>query len=243
MLQVTIRAMRPPERIALLVGGVGLLLLLVAPSPPEKIAGTVLAVLAIAYSLIPKRLMVAFGAVPRSIPVRLSWAHQRLPAVELTPSGGPSPDLRLSVRNNGKVAKFSANGRILDLRHSPNDYRRGTYRLGWLGRDSHEEVIAQGEVGTLVIGAFDTGDPYSKLQDRMCEVTLQEFVPRAGLRRWDSARWIMHPSEAVPEFDIEVSIHSDKASRPLAKRYTVRPQNWLGPLEMVLIPGAMQAKP
>jgi hypothetical protein len=45
----------------------------------------------------------------------------------------------------------------------------------------------------------------------------------------------MNPKEDVPEFDIEVSIHSDKAARPFAKRYTVRPEKWLGPLEMVLI--------
>src|SRR5439155_19510068 len=130
-----------------------------------------------------------------------------------------------------------ATRRTLDLRHSPNDYRWGTYRLGWLGRDSDKEAIAEGDVGTLVIAAFDTGDPHSKLQDRMCEMRLQELVPGDDLRRWDSARWIMHPNEKVPEFDIEVSIDSDKVSRPLTKRYTVRPPNWLGPVEMVLIPG------
>jgi len=50
---------------------------------------------------------------------------------------------------------------------------------------------------------------------------------------WDRFRWMFRRGDALPEFDIDVTIVGSGLSRPFSRRYTLRPAAWIGPLELI----------
>jgi hypothetical protein len=97
--------------------------------------------------------------------------------------------------------------------------------LKWEGVTTSQVNIASNDSSSLLIASH-------------------EFVEHniAWLRLWRldgqdakhlaSAGWERTPSEKLPEFDIKISVFRDDAVKPLVKYFTVRPESYVGPLEM-----------
>jgi len=50
---------------------------------------------------------------------------------------------------------------------------------------------------------------------------------------WDGFRWMFQRDDALPEFDINVTIVGSGLSGLFHRRYTLRPAAWIGPLELI----------
>ena len=69
--------------------------------------------------------------------------------VQLTPSGGPSPEVTLAVLNQGDAREFSAQCTLLALRNSPNELSRNIFDLKWEHTFHRKTSITKGESQNL----------------------------------------------------------------------------------------------
>jgi hypothetical protein len=152
------------------------------------------------------------------------------PDITAEPTSGPSPEIRLSVTNRGKPAIFRATAKIVDKRNDPNAPRHGTYALRWVEAESSAITLDRWQHGGLLIARFVIhNDP----QARMGEAQLIEWTSD-GPRDWSGFRWMFNPKDPdFPECDLDVTITSSVAQKPLVLPYTLRPAHWIGPLELV----------
>lgn len=153
--------------------------------------------------------------------------------VELLPSSGPSPDLRLTLTNHGESKHFSAKCEILALRNGGNPLRKGVYWLSWIHSDSPQVVVRKNDSENLLIATFTIlhfHDEYDKF--RMGQVDLWEL--RGDKKAvFESSRWTMIRGEPLPEYDLDIKVFTEGMIVPFVTRFTVRPKHYNGPLEMV----------
>lgn len=152
------------------------------------------------------------------------------PDIVAEPTSGPSPEIRLGVTNKGEPATFRATARIVAQRNDPNAPRHGTYALQWIEGTSSAIDLDRWQHGGLLIAHFKL---YMEPQVRMGEARLIEWT-NGGQLEWSGFRWIFDPKATeFPEQDLDITITSSRARQPLVLRYTLRPADWIGPLELV----------
>ncbi len=61
------------------------------------------------------------------------WAGRGEPRLDVEPTGGPRQDLRLFVIKRGPKTEFRARATVVASRNYPNQLRKGSYVLLWLG--------------------------------------------------------------------------------------------------------------
>ncbi len=122
-------------------------------------------------------------------------------------------------------------------RNYPNQLRKGSYVLLWLGPGTSTVTLDTGQSDSLLMARFQEHD----LRDaRMGQAQVIECNgAQEGL--WDGFRWIFQRDDALPEFDIDVTIVGSGLSRLFSRRYTLRPAAWIGPLELIERPCAAVA--
>src|SRR5438093_13012330 len=80
-------------------------------------------------------------------PVRGWWRRRikrGMPRLEVNPTGGPSPDIRLVVTNRDHKSEFHATAALTASRHNSNPLRQGSYALMWLGRGTSTISLDRG---------------------------------------------------------------------------------------------------
>lgn len=199
-------------------------------------------VLALAIALIVGGLLAL--AIPLARRGR-SWSATRgTPDLEARPTGGPSSDLRLVVTNRSHKGEFHGMATVVAARNYPNKLRQGSYALMWLGLGASTTMLNKGQSHAILIARWlmymDIPPP------RMGEVRLIE-CNGSQEAEWDGFRWNVLPDENLPEFDIDVSIVGIGWSKPFRRSYTLRPSNWIGPLELferqIVAPEAAKGAP
>ena len=165
------------------------------------------------------------------------WAGRGEPRLAVEPTGGPSQDLRLFVTNRGPKTEFHARATVVASRNYPNQLRKGSYVLLWLGPGTSTVTLDTGQSDSLLVARFKEHD----LRDaRMGQAQVIECNgAQEGL--WDGFRWMFQRDDALPEFDIDVTIVGSGLSRLFSRRYTLRPAAWIGPLELIERPRAAVA--
>jgi hypothetical protein len=151
--------------------------------------------------------------------------------LDIHPTGGPSPDVRLVVTNRGKPDEFHVQATIVACRNHGNVHKQGSYAIPWLGIQTDRLRLVRLESHALLVARFNTYDvPF-----RVGEVQLIEL---AGAKEqiWDWFRWVREPGAALPEFDLDLSFRSLTKPIPLELRYTIRPSQWSGPVELFARP-------
>lgn len=148
--------------------------------------------------------------------------------LELTPSTGPSPDIRLAVRNLGPTAKFSATCRILASRNDPNELTSGVFNLQWKSTNNRQLKLSKNEAQELVIARWQMW------QDKgLCQIDILEWS-NSGPQEFSGTRWNLGSEEKpLPEFDLEIAIFQEGAGEPRPAKYILRPAKQFGPLELV----------
>lgn len=150
--------------------------------------------------------------------------------VHLIPSSGPSPEVTLAVLNRADEREFSAQCTLQALRNSPNELSRKTFDLKWEHTFDRKISIAKGESQNLLIATADQNH-----KEGFSGLTIWGL---SGNRKsqCEGSRWNFTPSEALPEYDLEITIVSTGAE-PYSQQFTLRPRTWHGPLEMINING------
>lgn len=221
-------------RIGLIAGGIGLLLGVATISDPLAARW--------GWWLWPARAVAAVSilgglAAVAAFVAALGWRRidrrrgRGAPDVRIGPTGGPSPEIRLVVTNNGRSDKFQATASIVATRHDVNPRRVGTYALPWQGGNGNLIPLDRLQIGSLVVGRFQLLDPVG-IFDRMGEAQVIEWNGRREAT-WSGFRWIMTSEERLPEYDIEVRIVGEHSARPFIRMYTLTPETFAGPLQLV----------
>lgn len=148
--------------------------------------------------------------------------------VGLNPSSGPSDELVLAVLNRGEGREFWAQCMPIALRNSPNALRRKTSSLKWEHTTERRLFIDKGESQNLLIATVQTDH-----KNDLSEMRLWGLVGKES-KQYEWARWITDPKEKLPEYDLQITVLSEGAE-PYSKTFTLRPQAWHGPLEMVVM--------
>jgi hypothetical protein len=151
-----------------------------------------------------------------------------LPTVKITPtaSGGYAPRVVLRVTNDGNKATFRATAEIVGSRHAGMQPTNYTAELRWENRKDPEAVIGR-KAGLNLLIAYT----HTVTQD-LSELRLFSVGEDAD-SYFASARWNVDPQEKLPELDLKVSVYHDLAKGPAIGYFTVRPEKYFGPLEMV----------
>ncbi len=181
--------------------------------------------------------ILAFALASRALQSRLpvidvQWRRSP-PNVEVSATSGPSTDIRVHVTNRGPQAEFYATAALVGVRHPSNPLHRGSYAVPWLGHDRTGIPLATGQGHALVVARFQlmtflNPPPLTRMgQADIIELKGQHEAV------WDSFRWIIDPKLPLTEFDLDVTLTCTAAAKPLVLRYTLRPSEWLGPLELV----------
>jgi hypothetical protein len=150
--------------------------------------------------------------------------------VRLTPSSGPSPELTLAVINRTATREFSAQCTLLALRNSPNELSRKTFNLKWEHTVERSISIIEGESQNLLIATAHPDHEHGFSELKIWGLSANQPV------QCEWSRWNLDSREALPEYDLEITIVSEGAE-PFSERFTLRPRTWHGPLEMVGISG------
>lgn len=158
------------------------------------------------------------------------WTGRGAPRLDVEPTGGPSQDVRLVVTNHGRKTDIHATAATVATRNYLNRHREGSYALMWLGRDTNIIPLDKGQRHALLLARWKIVN--MGLADRMGDVQLMECNGTQEAL-WDGFRWNFSPTESLPEFDIDVTIVGSGLSKPFRRSYTLRPSNWIGPLEVV----------
>lgn len=158
------------------------------------------------------------------------WIVNRgAPDLNVEPTGGPSPDLRLVVTNRGRKSDFHATAAVVAARNYQNRIRQGTYALMWLGLGSNNLPLDKGQSHALLLARFLI---HNIPGARMGEAQLIE-CNGSQEAEWDGFRWNMEPNESLPEFDVHVTVVGRGRSESVTRSYTLRPSHWIGPLELI----------
>lgn len=148
--------------------------------------------------------------------------------LELTPSSGPSPDIRLSIKNLGVAAKFSATCRTIAARNDVNKLRTGVFNLRWKSTGEKWIEISKNESQELFIARWQMWEDH-----KLCQIDILEWS-NSGPQEFTGARWnLSSEKNLLPEFDVEISIFQESADEPRVAKYTLRPANQFGPLELI----------
>jgi hypothetical protein len=208
---------------------IGLATTLYARSPVLGLVVGLIATLAVGLIVRVARI----EAVRSRIPIVSIYRRRGPPQVELTVSGGPSADVRISVRNIGLTADFHATANLVASRNDPNRVRIGNYAVPWLGHSESLITLIRNQSHPLLVArwqglTFPDPPPIT----RMGQVDIMEWNGSAEAM-WDTFRWLFDPNGKLPEYDLDIRLFSTVASEPLALKYILRPSHWTGPLELV----------
>jgi len=153
--------------------------------------------------------------------------------VDLAPTGGPSPSLRLTVTNRGQPGQLNARAAITATREDPNAIRTGTFQLKWLNESAPDRSLATGHQADLLIAKLQE-PPQQQPGEHWYVMAVQQLAGGTEAQ-WQTFTWLASPTERMPECDLEISIHASYARQPLVRRFTVRPAGPWRPLEMLSI--------
>src|SRR6266478_2480432 len=214
-------------RIGSIAAGVGLFVI----AATVQLGGWLLPVLGLAtISIVGGLLGVTVIAVKPTWKLGRGWVVGRgAPDLDIEPTGGSSPDLRIVVTNRGRKTDFHGTAGVVAARNYPNSLHEGSYSLMWLGRGTNILSLDRGQSHALMLARFLIH--YAPLP-RMGEAQLIE-CNGSQEARWDGFRWIMQPNEALTEFDIDVTIVGSGFAKSIKLSYTLRPAAWIGPLELI----------
>ena len=137
-------------RLGAVAGGAGLILAIATSQIP--LGPWLIPVLALAILLI----LGGLAAVGAPMWKRgYGWiAHRGAPDLDVEPTGGPSPDLRLVVTNHGRKADFHAMASVIAARNYSNRLRQGSYALLWLGLGTSNLALDKGQSHALLLARF-----------------------------------------------------------------------------------------
>jgi hypothetical protein len=187
----------------------------------------------IAFGTVVGALAAVVGVLLAVIGPIANWRRRKVrrgtPDLDVSPTGGPSQDLRLMVTNRGPKADFQGTASVIATRNYPNRPRQGIYTLMWLGRGTNTVSLDQGQSEALLVARWKVHDGPVP---RLAEVDIIECNGSAEAE-WDGFRWNMEPTEDLPEFDIDINIVGSGLSEAFRRSYILRPSNWRGPLEFV----------
>jgi len=151
--------------------------------------------------------------------------------IELIPSAGTSTNVVLRVLNRGGRREFHAQCTPIALRNSPNELYHGTFDLKWERTFDRSIPIGSGDSSNLVIAEVQNDH-----KNALAEMAILGLSGKET-KRFEWSRWNTDSEEKLPEYDLEITILSDGAKKPISARFTLRPRAWYGPLEMVRILG------
>jgi len=147
--------------------------------------------------------------------------------VRLAPSGGPAMNMVLQVANLGRSAEVSAQCVVTALRVGGVDHQvsNRAFDLSW-ENESTRKVFLGTQPRNLLIAFVD--------DDRDTKLPTLRILGLSGkwVKECESRSWNEEPNEALPEYDLEITIYSE-GFQPHSEVFTLGPKSWLGPLEMV----------
>jgi hypothetical protein len=149
--------------------------------------------------------------------------------IDLIPISGARLDVLLAVKNQGNKRDFYAQCTPLALRNSPNELARGTFDLKWEHTFERQISIGAGATCNLLIATVDIDHRNSLATMQICGLSGSEK------KQCEWSRWNTEPNEKLPEYELEISVFSDGTKGPVSARFTLRPKDWYGPLEMIKI--------
>ncbi len=153
------------------------------------------------------------------------------PVIDLATPNSPG-DTLLTIRNDGPIAMFRAEGQILRPRGGSNDVNRAPYPIEWVGWGQRENQIPQGVSENLRVASHDVN---RNTQPAMGELRIRR-PPQLGQDVVaDSARWVCQHDETLPEFELEIRILAGGYRDPVVRRYTLRLQSMWGRAELVAL--------
>ena len=175
---------------------------------------------------------VVLQIVLAAVAVEARRQASQAPHLDIQPTGGPSPDVRLVVTNRGKSDDFHVQSAIIACRNHGNVHKQGSYAVPWLDRQTDHLSLVRLKSHALFVARFDIHQVPGPPMFRMGEVQLIEWT--GGKEQvWDWFRWVMEPGASLPEFDIDLTFRSVNTRAPLERSYTIRPSKWSGPVELI----------
>jgi hypothetical protein len=159
------------------------------------------------------------------------WQSAKVPNLKVQTTGGPGEQVRLVVTNHGRQGEFRATAELIAKRNDPNKMKSGSFTVPWLG-GTPSITLATLQQDALLLARFEVSTQLIPDRFMMGDICLIE-LRGSSVEVWSGIRWVMTPDAAVPELDLEIRLTGGGASRPLVLKYTLRPSEWLGPLELV----------
>jgi hypothetical protein len=155
------------------------------------------------------------------------------PDLDLQPSSGPSPDLRIAVTNRRSDAEIRVTGRVIGRKNDPNPVRRTAFSLTWMSNQQTALLVRHGHTENVLVAKFEILPPEGVIE-RMGEMRVIEFqADGPQVVTW--ARWNFYKpyQPLLPEIHLELSFHVQGYASPLVRSYALRPEGQYGPLELV----------
>jgi hypothetical protein len=146
--------------------------------------------------------------------------------VELVSSGKASSDLVLRVTNKARQGNFKATCEVIGSRETCGIPLSKTVNLKWEGATSPQISIAPNASESLLIASHDYYTPHNTSWLRLWGLDGQDK------KELVSAAWTREPKEKLPEIDLTLCIFREGSIKPEIKYFTVRPESYIGPLEM-----------
>lgn len=140
----------------------------------------------------------------------------RIVKVTLTPTSGPSAKRLLAVKNQGGDGSFHAQCEIIARRNDNNPLHNKRFDLKWEHTDERSSQISYGESRNLLIATAEHDRANGVIYMRICELLGKELVFA------EDSLWNEEERSKLPEYDLEISIFSDKARKPFISRFTVQ---------------------
>ena len=148
--------------------------------------------------------------------------------VKLMPSGRASSDLVLRVTNEARQGNFKATCEVLGSRDTCGIPLNKTVNLKWEGATSPQVGIARNASESLLIASHDYYMPHNTSWLRLWGLDGQDK------KQLVSAAWTRTPTEKLPELDLKLCIFREGSIKPEIKYFTIRPESYIGPLEMFI---------
>jgi hypothetical protein len=146
--------------------------------------------------------------------------------VKLMPSGKASSDLVLRVTNVARQGNFKATCEVIGSRETCGIPLNKTVNLKWEGANSPQIGIAPNASESLFIASHEYDMPRNTSWLRLWGLDGQDK------KQLVSAAWTRTPTEKLPEIDLKLSIFREGSIKPEIKYFTIRPESYIGPLEM-----------
>jgi hypothetical protein len=170
------------------------------------------------------------------------WIWEWINSVKVNIRGvdGPNKDARLVVTNLRVGRKFSVECEIVAQRNIPNDMPNNHFPLKWANNKDKLSLLTKDQSAEIVVATWDISykSPFfacmsiaewadSPVETYSCLVKSQEHIA------W--ASWFPESPDALPEFDLRITVVGEDASRAFIKGFTLRPKTPRGPLELIPI--------